>query len=648
MKKIGIIISLILSMFIFLAAGAQDTPEVFTFGDWEYQANDTGWTITAYKGNENNIIIPDSFDGTPVTQLADELFTNYLSLESVVIPGSVTAMGKNIFEGCSGLKDVSLSLNAKAIPEGAFKYCTSLENIAIPTIVTSVGKEAFMDCVKLTSITLPANVATVGESAFDNCQSLRTVYVSRDLSTVNANAFRGTPWLNDQTDEFVMLGRGILLRYNGNDRHVDIPYGTVYIANAFDGNNVIESVTLPETVQKIMHRAFADAVNLSSVNIPEYVSNIGTAAFLNCRRLVTVELPGSVKTLGANAFSGCEILSSLDLPGSVKSIPQGFAANCPALTELRIPASVIKIHKSFVKNSTNVEIQIVPGSPAEEILQGYEIPYTYTLLEQDGYYYRAEEEGVSIVRYAGMLYDVVIPSEINGLPVVSIGTAAFQNNQTVRSVFVPLTVRSIGDWAFSYMESLETVSLGLGLESIGANAFTGSPHLWEVSVPRGVTSIGDSAFEPAAGTKICADDSSAAAGILASMGYTVSSADQCSVTFNNAQWAVSGEQTGVLCDCSVCGGFGTGGALAAAVTGQADNVDVIRIPDDMTSVTANLVVNAGTELVLVIPGTVTEIDPAILYGRTVTIVGESGSAAEAFAREHSVKFIVRISTWLGK
>lgn len=649
MKNIFICL-LFLSLFccMTLLASAQNEPEIFTSGDWKYQANGTGWTITDYHGNEKDITIPVEFNGTPVTQLAEELFTNYLQLESVVIPNSVTAMGKNIFEGCSALKNVTLSLNAKAIPEGAFKYCTSLESIAIPSIVTTIGKQAFMDCSKITMITLPSNVATVGESAFDNCQSLRTINVSRKLSTVNANAFRDTAWLNSQIDEFVFLGRGILLQYNGTDRHVDIPYGTIYIANAFDGNAVIESVSIPETVRKIMHRAFADAVNLSAVNIPQYVTTIGGAAFQNCRRLVSIDLPSSVTTFGASAFNGCEILSAINIPSGVKTIPNTFAANCPALAELRIPASVTKIGKSFINKSPNVEVQIVPGSPAEEILNGYGIPYTYTLLEHDGFYYRSEGDGVSIVRYAGMLYDVEIPAEINGLPVVSIGTAAFQNNPTVRSVYMPITVKSVGDWAFSYMDSLETVSIGLGVESIGANAFTGSSHLWEIFIPQAVSSIGNAAFDPAVGTKICAEDNSAAAETLAALGYAVSPADQCPVTLNNAQWAIGEEQTGVLCDCSVCGGLGTGDSLAKAVTGQSENVDVIRIPDEMTSVSADLVVNAGTELVLVIPSTVTEIDPAILYGRSVTIVGVSGSAAESFARQNGVKFIVRVNTFLGE
>ncbi len=40
---------------------------------------------------------------------------------------------------------------------------------------------------------------------------------------VGASAFRGTPWLDEQKDEFVIIGDHILLKYNGNQEIVQVP-----------------------------------------------------------------------------------------------------------------------------------------------------------------------------------------------------------------------------------------------------------------------------------------------------------------------------------------------------------------------------------------------------------------------------------------
>ena len=298
MKKLAVYIILILCAVI--PVYAQDSvPEIFTSGDWQYQANDSGWTITEYTGTAKDITIPAEFDGKPVTMLAESLFMNYMSLERIVIPSSVTAMGKFVFQGCGNLSNVTLSLNLRAIPEGAFEYCTSLESIAFPASMTSISSSAFKDCTSLAAISLPGSLSAIGESAFENCSSLNSINVSRSLATVNANAFKGTPWLERQTDEFVYIGRGILLKYNGEAAHVEIPYGTVAIANAFDGNAKVESVFLPETVRRIMAYAFRDAVNLTEINFPQYLTSIAGGAFWGCRRLETVELPESLTALQA-------------------------------------------------------------------------------------------------------------------------------------------------------------------------------------------------------------------------------------------------------------------------------------------------------------------------------------------------------------
>ena len=71
MKK-DIILLFCLLFLIFVPCMAQDPeaePEVYTYNNWSYIQNDTGWTLTEYNGDEPVIIIPSYIAYKPVTEI---------------------------------------------------------------------------------------------------------------------------------------------------------------------------------------------------------------------------------------------------------------------------------------------------------------------------------------------------------------------------------------------------------------------------------------------------------------------------------------------------------------------------------------------------------------------------------------------------
>jgi len=81
--------------------------------------------------------------------------------------------------------------------------------------------------------------------------------------------------------------------------------------------------------------------------------------------------------------------------------------------------------------------------------------------------YKIEDEEVCITKYLGSSKEVVIPKEIEGYPVTSIGEYAFHDNQLES---VDLTgVESIGEYAF-FNNKLTSIDL-TGVESIGYCVF---------------------------------------------------------------------------------------------------------------------------------------------------------------------------------
>ena len=90
--------------------------------------------------------------------------------------------------------------------------------------------------------------------------------------------------------------------------------------------------------------------------------------------------------------------------------------------------------------------------------------YEYTVLE-DG--------TVEISRYIGNDSEVVIPEEINGKIVTSIGQAAF-GFSTISNAVIPDSIKQISDGAFVNCINLKTAMIGKNVEFIGDKSLIGS------------------------------------------------------------------------------------------------------------------------------------------------------------------------------
>ena len=98
-------------------------------------------------------------------------FSNRSSVKTVVIPDSVTSIGR-----------------------WAFGYCESLTSVTIPDSVTSIGERAFYNCAGLTSITIPNSVTSIGSRAFEDCTRLTDVYYTgskEDWNKISIGLYNG-------------------------------------------------------------------------------------------------------------------------------------------------------------------------------------------------------------------------------------------------------------------------------------------------------------------------------------------------------------------------------------------------------------------------------------------------------------------------
>jgi len=118
-----------------------------------------------------------------------KLYLNGIELTDITIPSDVTEI-KNLFSGCTSITSVIIPNSVTSIGKYAFCDCTSLTSITIPDSVTSIGYAALFNCSSLTSVTIPDSVTLIGGFAFKNCHSLTSVTIPDSVTSIRTDAFR--------------------------------------------------------------------------------------------------------------------------------------------------------------------------------------------------------------------------------------------------------------------------------------------------------------------------------------------------------------------------------------------------------------------------------------------------------------------------
>ena len=422
-------------------------------------------------------------------------FNGCSSLTEFSDGGVVTTVGSDAFASCGELKTVSFGEKVSEIGAGAFFGCVNLESISVaesnesftteggalvnkksgnvmkmppkstvtdyvaPSFAKSVDYQAFMNCASLKSVTFSEGLESIGAGAFyyeltssaATVSSLESIIIPKSVKYVGGLAFQGTKYYQQLTDEFVIVGDGVLIKYNPPGitagGYVETEYSKIVETQTSIGGttvkNVEYAVTVPPEV-KLISSAFANAGKVNSVHIGSNVKELTDYAFYCATYLEKVTFEEGVTKVGGSAFDSCRLLSEVNIPRSLKETGSYIFARCDGLRSITLPSTLGKIGDYMFYNCANLS-EVVIENGITEIGEG--------------------------------AFAIVAEYDTDGNVTVGVGESKLE------AIEIPASVTKIGDYAFTGA-GLKEFTFPSGVKEVGMSVLQQATKLEKIGGPQ--------------------------------------------------------------------------------------------------------------------------------------------------------------------
>jgi len=423
---------------------------------WDYKVTADGEGIEIYKEDgwyqetskpAGVVTIPETIDGKPVTVIGDSAFAYCTEMTGVVIPDTVTEIGRWAFDRVA-LTSITLPAGLKIIGDYAFYGCEGLTSVVIPDGVTTIGEQAFCGCYGLKIVTIPGSVTSIGEGAFMACMGMTSLVIEDGVTTIEKDAFQGCWSLADVT----------------------IPASVTSIGEkAFDGAPITTVHVDPGTSTAVLDLLDDAGVNTTGIDVKE---DAGEAiSFTVTFNAMGGECAETERTVAAGETVGTlpsATLTGYDFLGWGTAVDGGVDVD-----ETTIVAGNVTYYAQWSSAGGGGETTY-----GTDTVDGY----TYSFKVVDGKATIVNEDpnlqykNGDVAIYPLPVGELTIPATLGGYPVVGIGYCAFMDCDEMTEVTIPSGVTRIDEWAFA-ADALTRVTIPASVTSIGAYAFYKDPRM---------------------------------------------------------------------------------------------------------------------------------------------------------------------------
>lgn len=257
MKKVTAIILAVLFAVLFLSSCGDSSGGNLRI---KYKIDGERAVVTGVPDNVTmpEIVIPDEYDGKPVTEIEDFSMVNLENVTKITIGKNVETIGPWAMENNKKLTAIEVSEeNPFFCDIDGVLYSKDMKTLLFYPMARNSVEAADKDGNKIKSISyeIPEGVETVRTKAFYKCSDLRSIKLPSTVKVIEEKAFFRCSFTE---------------------------------------------IILPEALTFIGKDAFSYCSGLTEITIPDEVAEIGEYAFYNCTKLLTINVdsPEAELTLG--------------------------------------------------------------------------------------------------------------------------------------------------------------------------------------------------------------------------------------------------------------------------------------------------------------------------------------------------------------
>ena len=203
----------------------------------------------------------------------------------------------------------------------------AVHEVVFPDTTTIITENLFYNCLSLTSITIPNSVTSIEKRAFYGCEALKTIYLnamtppaipSYDVFTSQPicyipngtlATYENSNWAKQVSKFIEAPANGYQIQYISSDGNIVEPsakFKENIVSNVYENNQGTITFSMPFST--IIAEAFLNCSTLTSVTIPDFIERIDDRAFANCYALGVVEVKTATPpAIGTEVFTSAPI-----------------------------------------------------------------------------------------------------------------------------------------------------------------------------------------------------------------------------------------------------------------------------------------------------------------------------------------------------
>lgn len=343
------------------------------------------------------------------------------------------------------------------IEEAAFAHQLKLKSVILSRVV-DIGSKSFYKCPDLEFVKLSNNLISIGEKAFK--QEIEKSSINTEEEINNYYETRRSHLLIHPLE--MILPESI--RHIGEEalahiRNIKSNSPNFIIKDGLllskDGKTLLnclfspQTLTVPESVEKIWGAAFEGCQTLERLVIPDNVKSIGNCAFRFCYELKSVYFESIDTQLGEYVFADCINLKHIILPLEIKEIPRYSFSNCIHIDNIVFPNSVVRIGKSAFYGCAFEELKM----PNELlIIDKYALGHCSnlrTLILND----KIEEIGFCAFRDSDKIQELYLPPSLKHIESLAFN---LHNKVTIASSLTYIEKEGLGGHIFDLIVQIPT------------------------------------------------------------------------------------------------------------------------------------------------------------------------------------------------